>query len=93
MIPISIVVLILYYKNDLIYFLPKFLAIYSSYFIKFVSLLDEFNTRILNPDLTKEELEALHLQAQQMYNTYFASHALDRINFDEDIVQEIKSSK
>lgn len=53
---------------------------------------DEFNTRILNPDLSKEELEALHLQAQQMYNTYFASHALDRINFDDDIVQEIKSS-
>lgn len=62
------------------------------YFL-FFSVLDEFNTRILNPDLTKEELEALHLQAQQMYNTYFASHALDRINFDDDIVQEIKSSK
>ncbi|KFM77680.1 Sorting nexin-14, partial [Stegodyphus mimosarum] len=59
--------------------------------LQFHLSVDEFNTRILNPDLTKEELEALHLQAQQMYNTYFASHALDRINFDDDIVQEIKS--
>ncbi|XP_054719236.1 sorting nexin-14-like [Uloborus diversus] len=59
--------------------------------LQFHLSVDEFNSRILNPDLTKEELEALHLQAQQMYNTYFASHALDRINFDDDIVQEIKN--
>lgn len=58
--------------------------------LQFHLSVDEFNTRILNPDLTKEELEALHLQAQQMYNTYFASHALDRINFDDDVVQEIR---
>ena len=72
--------------------LSKFSAFFGNYNKSFFFFSDEFNTRILNPDLTKEELEALHLQAQQMYNTYFASHALDRINFDDDIVQEIKNS-
>ncbi|GIX87439.1 sorting nexin-14 [Caerostris extrusa] len=76
----------------LLYVFMQFLKEESSLnVLQFHLSVDEFNTRILNPDLSKEELEALHLQAQQMYNTYFASHALDRINFDDEIVQEIKS--
>ncbi|XP_042895599.1 sorting nexin-14 [Parasteatoda tepidariorum] len=75
----------------LLYVFMQFLKEESSLnVLQFHLSVDEFNTRILNPDLTHVELEALHLQAQQMYNTYFAPHALDRINFDDEIVQEIK---
>ncbi|CAL1295601.1 unnamed protein product [Larinioides sclopetarius] len=76
----------------LLYVFMQFLKEESSLnVLQFHLSVDEFNTRILNPDLSKEELEALHLQAQQMYNTYFAPHALDRINFDDEIVHEIKN--
>ncbi|KAG8196176.1 hypothetical protein JTE90_007905 [Oedothorax gibbosus] len=75
----------------LLYVFMQFLKEESSLnILQFHLSVDEFNTRILNPDLSKEELEALHLQAQQMYNTYFAPHALDRINFDDEIVQDFK---
>lgn len=58
--------------------------------LQFFLSVDDFNNKILNPELTKDELEELHFRAQEMYNTYFAPNAVDKINFDDAIVHEIK---
>lgn len=58
--------------------------------LQFCLGVDDFNKRILNPDLTQDQLISLHKDINEMYCTYFAYGAVDRINFEDDIVQEMR---
>lgn len=50
-------------------------------------LLDEFNTKLLTPDLSKKELENLHKEATTLYNEYFDARNLNFICCSEDIIK------
>ncbi|GAB1606612.1 sorting nexin-14-like isoform X2 [Argonauta hians] len=51
----------------------------------------DFSGRILNPDLSDEELKALHETAKNLYDSYCAPHAVDKIMFADDVVTQLKS--
>lgn len=59
--------------------------------LQFCLSVDDFNTRILNPDLNQEEMKELQKEARTMYNTYFAPNAVDKIKFADDIVEQIRN--
>jgi len=54
---------------------------------------EDFNKKILNPDLSQQDLEKLHGDLCELYRNYLAPNAPDRIHFDESIVTEIQESK
>ena len=58
-----------------------------------MSVLDDFNKKILNPDLSQGDLVELHNMAKDLYKSYCSPNALDRIKFDEDIVTELRDGK
>ena len=53
---------------------------------------DDFNERILSPNVSQSEFVELHNMAKELYRSYCAENALDRIKFDEDVVAELKDS-
>ena len=54
--------------------------------------LDDFNRRILSPDVSQSEFGELHATAKDLYRSYCAPLALDRIKFDDDVVETLKES-
>lgn len=54
---------------------------------------EEFNDRILSPDLSNAELQRLHAEALHIYQTYCLDESVDKISFDRFIVEEIRNSK
>ncbi len=54
---------------------------------------EEFNSAILTPELSERDLERLHSDLRDMYRNYCAPHAHDRIQFDDDIVAQLKQSE
>ena len=53
---------------------------------------EEFNDKLLTPELGGEVLSDLHQELKDMYRIYCDPQALDRIQFDKDIVEEIRTS-
>ncbi|KAJ8299813.1 hypothetical protein KUTeg_023873 [Tegillarca granosa] len=58
--------------------------------LQFFLACEDFNKRILSPELSQGELVELHNMAKDLYKSYCAESALDRIKFDEEIVNELK---
>ena len=54
---------------------------------------EDFNKQILSPDVSQSEFVELHNAAKDLYRTYVAPDALDRIKFDEEVVAELRDSK
>ena len=54
---------------------------------------EQFNDRILQPELLDEEMMSLHEEVVKIYKTYCLHQSIDKIKFDPFIVEEIKSSK
>lgn len=54
---------------------------------------EEFNDKILCPELSDSELQRLHGEVQHIYETYCLEESIDKIRFDPFIVEEIKNSK
>ncbi|XP_070579671.1 sorting nexin-14-like isoform X2 [Ptychodera flava] len=59
--------------------------------LQFCLSVEDFNKRSLVPDLPNEDIHKLHIEAQELYKLYFAPDAMDRIQFDDDIIAEVKS--
>ncbi|XP_060061456.1 sorting nexin-14 isoform X7 [Erinaceus europaeus] len=53
-------------------------------------LKEEFNDRILRPELSNDEMLSLHEELQKIYKTYCLDESIDKIRFDPFIVEEIK---
>ena len=54
---------------------------------------EDFNKQILSPDVSQSEFVELHNAAKDLYRTYVAPDALDRIKFDEEVVSELRDSE
>ncbi|XP_061182737.1 sorting nexin-14-like isoform X2 [Saccostrea echinata] len=57
--------------------------------LQFSLACEDFNTRILSPELSQGDLVELHNMAKDLYRSYCAKDAVDRIKFDETIVSEL----
>ncbi|XP_055997437.1 sorting nexin-14-like isoform X2 [Ostrea edulis] len=57
--------------------------------LQFSLACEDFNTRILSPELSQGDLVELHNMAKDLYRSYCAKDAVDRIKFDEEIVSEL----
>lgn len=54
---------------------------------------EEFNDKILSPELSDHELRRLHGEVLHIYETYCLDESVDKISFDVFIVEEIRNSK
>lgn len=54
---------------------------------------EEFNDRILCPELTDSQKMMLHEELKKIYETYCLDESVDKIRFDPFIVEEIRNSK
>lgn len=54
---------------------------------------EEFNDRILRPDLSDAEMQRLHEEVQKIYETYCLEESIDKISFDPFIIEEIHNSQ
>lgn len=54
---------------------------------------EEFNDKILSPELSDSELQRLHSEVVHIYETYCLEESIDKISFDPFIVEEIRNSK
>lgn len=54
---------------------------------------EEFNDKILSPELGDSELQRLHGEVVHIYETYCLDESIDKISFDKFIVEEIRNSK
>lgn len=54
---------------------------------------EEFNDKILRPELSDDEKLMLHEEVKKIYETYCLDESIDKIRFDAFIVEEIRNSK
>ncbi|XP_072907794.1 sorting nexin-14 isoform X3 [Hemitrygon akajei] len=58
--------------------------------LQFCLAVEEFNDKILCPELTDDEKQNLHKEVKEIYETYCLDESVDKIKFDPFIVEEIK---
>lgn len=58
--------------------------------LQFCLTVEEFNDRILRPELSNDEMLSLHEELQKIYKTYCLDESIDKIRFDPFIVEEIQ---
>ncbi|CAL1530450.1 unnamed protein product [Lymnaea stagnalis] len=58
--------------------------------LQFCLACEDFNRRILSPDVSQSEFVELHMTAKELYKNYCAPNALDRIKFDDDVVETLR---
>lgn len=59
----------------------------------FPHISEEFNDKILRPELSDAEKLMLHEEVKKIYETYCLDESVDKIRFDPFIVEEIRNSK
>lgn len=59
----------------------------------FLHISEEFNDKILHPELSDAEKLMLHEEVKKIYETYCLDESVDKIRFDPFIVEEIRNSK
>ncbi|XP_074166461.1 sorting nexin-14 isoform X13 [Sminthopsis crassicaudata] len=58
--------------------------------LQFCLTVEEFNDRILRPELSNDEMMSLHEEVKKIYKTYCLDESIDKIRFDPFIVEEIQ---
>ncbi|KAI5746160.1 hypothetical protein M8J77_000599 [Diaphorina citri] len=58
--------------------------------LQFCLDIEEFNSRMLAPDLSPEDLDILYKDAWDIYSIYFSAHSPDCIEFDPKLGQELR---
>ena len=59
--------------------------------VQFVLHINSFSQRILNPELSSTQLEDLHNEVINIFNSYFLPNSIDYIKFSEDVFNGFKS--
>ncbi|XP_071954615.1 sorting nexin-14-like isoform X2 [Antedon mediterranea] len=78
-------------KDNTLYEFVKFMKTEGAlHILNFCLGVEEFNRRIMNSDLTQNQIQVLHKEAKDTYHMFIAPDASDRISFGEDIEQELK---
>lgn len=57
--------------------------------LQFCLDVEEFNGKMLTPDVNKQELEHLYKEAWDLFSVYFSPESPDKIHFSEQIVTEM----
>uniref|UniRef100_A0A8D0H3W2 Sorting nexin-14 n=1 Tax=Sphenodon punctatus TaxID=8508 RepID=A0A8D0H3W2_SPHPU len=78
-------------QQDLLFRFMNFLKQEGAvHVLQFCLAVEEFNDRILRPELSDEEKMSLHEEVQKIYQTYCLEESVDKIRFDPFIVEEIQ---
>uniref|UniRef100_A0A8C7SVP9 Sorting nexin 14 n=1 Tax=Oncorhynchus mykiss TaxID=8022 RepID=A0A8C7SVP9_ONCMY len=81
-------------QQDLLFRFMNFLKQEGAvHVLQFLLTVEEFNDKILCPELSEAELRRLHGEVQHVYETYCLEESIDKISFDRFIVEEIRNSK
>ncbi|NXQ37193.1 SNX14 protein, partial [Alaudala cheleensis] len=80
-------------QQDLLFRFMNFLKQEGAvHVLQFCLTVEEFNDRILRPELSDTEKMSLHEEVQKIYKTYCLDESIDKIRFDPFIVEEIQRS-
>ncbi|XP_036269778.1 sorting nexin-14 isoform X9 [Pipistrellus kuhlii] len=78
-------------QQDLLFRFMNFLKQEGAVHVLQICLtVEEFNDRILRPELSNDEMLSLHQELQKIYKTYCLDESIDKIRFDPFIVEEIQ---
>uniref|UniRef100_A0A8C8ULZ5 Sorting nexin 14 n=1 Tax=Peromyscus maniculatus bairdii TaxID=230844 RepID=A0A8C8ULZ5_PERMB len=81
-------------QQDLLFRFMNFLKQEGAvHVLQFCLTVEEFNDRILRPELSNDEMLSLHEELQKIYKTYCLDESIDKIRFDPFIVEEIQRRK
>uniref|UniRef100_A0A8C1U5E0 Sorting nexin-14 n=1 Tax=Cyprinus carpio TaxID=7962 RepID=A0A8C1U5E0_CYPCA len=77
-------------QQDLLFRFMSFLKEEGAvHVLQFCLTVEEFNDRILCPELSDTEKQHLHEEVQKIYETYCLEESIDKISFDPFIIEEI----
>ncbi|XP_026050751.1 sorting nexin-14 isoform X1 [Carassius auratus] len=77
-------------QQDLLFRFMSFLKEEGAvHVLQFCLTVEEFNDRILCPELSDTEMHRLHEEVKKMYETYCLEESIDKISFDPFIIEEI----
>uniref|UniRef100_A0A4W6F6F0 Sorting nexin 14 n=1 Tax=Lates calcarifer TaxID=8187 RepID=A0A4W6F6F0_LATCA len=81
-------------QQDLLFRFMNFLKQEGAvHVLQFCLAVEEFNDRILCPELSDSEKMMLHEEVKKIYETYCLDESVDKIRFDPFIVEEIRNRK
>uniref|UniRef100_A0A8C4D959 Sorting nexin-14 n=1 Tax=Dicentrarchus labrax TaxID=13489 RepID=A0A8C4D959_DICLA len=79
-------------QQDLLFRFMNFLKQEGAvHVLQFCLAVEEFNDRILSPELSDSEKMMLHEEVKKIYETYCLDESVDKIRFDPFIVEEIRN--
>ncbi|KAJ3612742.1 hypothetical protein NHX12_019000 [Muraenolepis orangiensis] len=79
-------------QQDLLFRFMNFLKQEGAvHVLQFCLAVEEFNDKILCPELTDSEKVLLHEEVKKIYTTYCLDESIDKIRFDSFIVEEIRN--
>ncbi|XP_051816970.1 sorting nexin-14 isoform X1 [Acanthochromis polyacanthus] len=79
-------------QQDLLFRFMNFLKQEGAvHVLQFCLAVEEFNDKILSPELRDAELQRLHGEVLHIYETYCLDESIDKISFDPFIVEEIRN--
>uniref|UniRef100_A0A1A8QX88 Sorting nexin-14 n=2 Tax=Nothobranchius rachovii TaxID=451742 RepID=A0A1A8QX88_9TELE len=79
-------------QQDLLFRFMNFLKQEGAvHVLQFCLAVEEFNDRILCPELSDSEKMMLHEEVKKIYETYCLDESIDKIRFDPFIVEEIRN--
>ncbi|XP_051781238.1 sorting nexin-14 isoform X2 [Erpetoichthys calabaricus] len=79
-------------QQDLLFRFMNFLKQEGAvHVLQFCLTVEEFNDKILCPELTDSEMMNLHEEVKKIYTTYCLDESIDKIRFDPFIVEEIRN--
>ncbi|KAM9840334.1 sorting nexin-14-like [Aulostomus maculatus] len=79
-------------QQDLLFRFMNFLKQEGAvHVLQFCLTVEEFNDKILSPELSDSELQRLHGEVLHIYETYCLDESVDKISFDPFIVEEIRN--
>ncbi|XP_014065643.1 sorting nexin-14 isoform X5 [Salmo salar] len=79
-------------QQDLLFRFMNFLKQEGAvHVLQFCLTVEEFNDKILCPELSDSEMLMLHEEVKKVYETYCLDESIDKIRFDPFIVEEIKN--
>ncbi|XP_073340000.1 sorting nexin-14-like isoform X5 [Pagrus major] len=79
-------------QQDLLFRFMNFLKQEGAvHVLQFCLAVEEFNDRILCPELSDSEKMMLHEEVKKIYETYCLDESVDKIRFDPFIVEEIRN--
>lgn len=79
-------------QQDLLFRFMNFLKQEGAvHVLQFCLTVEEFNDKILCPELSDAQMLMLHEEVKQIYETYCLDESIDKIRFDPFIVEEIRN--